>query len=94
MDTQELVEVIKTWVDTYRETVEAGNDRQNDPKWRDNMIKFASVIMVPESLKDTPAQKILEAVIAKAKEKKSERVEEIYSLLCDVENYLNDSLAV
>jgi len=95
MDTQELVETIKMWDDFYKEMKE-NNKEQLPPddikKWNENMFKIISLINIPDSVRMTPAEKNLVKVVEIAKSKDENRLEEVYGLLSEVENYFKDAL--
>lgn len=94
MDTQDLFETIKMWNDFYREMQNNRNDvaLEDAKKWQENMFKIISLINIPDSVRLTPAEKNLQTVIEIAKAKDGNKLQEIYSLLSEVENYFKDAL--
>ncbi len=94
MDTQELVETIKMWNDFYREMQDDGkNVNQEDvKKWQENMFKIISVLNIPEHIRLTPAEKNLNKVMEIAKTKDTTKLQEVYNLLSEVENYFRDAV--
>lgn len=94
MDMQELVETIKMWNDFYRE-MQNNNKNFTDEeikKWQENMLKIISVINIPEHVRLTPAEKNIKAVLELSTTKDVSKLQEIYNLLSEVENYFKDAL--
>lgn len=92
MDTQELVETIKMWNEFYKDMQYNNNTPEELKKWKENMFKIISVINIPEAVLNTPAEKNLQIVVNLAKSKDENKLEEIYNLLKEVENYFKDVL--
>lgn len=94
MDTQDFIDVLKTWTDSYRDA--CGTDglppADADPaaaKWEENMLKIISVISPADSLIGTPAHEMVKQAVGIAKLKDRTKLKKVYDLLNDVENYLS-----
>lgn len=94
MDTQDFLDVLKTWTDSYRDArgEEALVPRESDDsaaKWEDNMMKIISVISPADSLIGTPAHEMVKQAVGIAKLKDRTKLNKVYELLNEVEKYLS-----
>jgi|DewCreStandDraft_4_1066084.scaffolds.fasta_scaffold07875_7 uncharacterized membrane protein len=94
MDTQDLVDTIKMWNEFYKEMQNNLKEISSEDlkKWQENMFKIISLITIPDSVKSTPAENNLNKVIELIKTKDNNKLEEIFNLLVEVENYLKDTV--
>ena len=97
MDTQEFLETINLWTQSYREKRDPEKDYPpaEDPdgkKWEENMIKIASIITPADSIQGTPALEKVNKAVQLSKEKDPSKLDQIYKHLHDVEEYLKSSL--
>ncbi|MBP7792394.1 MAG: hypothetical protein KA120_04965 [Candidatus Goldbacteria bacterium] len=93
MDTQDVVEIIKMWNNFYVEMQKSnGNVSPEDlKKWKESMLKIASLITIPDSVRATSAEKNLQVVIEITQTRDENKLEEIYKLLSEVENFFKDA---
>jgi len=94
MDTQDLVDTIKMWNEFYKEMQNNLKEISSEDlkKWQENMFKIISLITIPDSVKSTPAENNLNKVIELIKTKDNNKLEEIFNLLVEVEDYLKDAV--
>jgi hypothetical protein len=94
LDTQDFLDVLKTWTDSYRdarggEGVYSPASDDSDAKWEDNMMKIVSVISPADSLIGTPAHEMVKQAVGIAKLKDRSKLKKVYELLNEVEKYLS-----
>lgn len=94
MDTQDFLDVLKTWTDSYRDARDPKADLlpaedESAAKWEENMLKVVSVISPADSLIGTPAHEMVKQAVGIAKLKDRTKLKKVYDLLSEVENYLS-----
>jgi len=97
LDTQEFLDTVKIWTDSYRETRDPDKEHTvgespEEIKWEESMLKIAAVLLPAESIKGTPAMEKINMVKDIASKKDRSKLQEIYKLLHEVEEYLKSSL--
>jgi hypothetical protein len=92
LDTQDFTENLQTWLDIYRDNhkvILPENEKDEEQKsWETSMIRIASILAIPEPLRDTPAQFLILRIINSAGTGDRSRLKEIYDNGCVLEKYL------
>ena len=55
------------------------------------MLKIAAALGICDSLAGTPAEKKIETAVQMAKTKDRSKLQDIYSIICEVERYLGEN---
>lgn len=93
MDTQDFLEMLTIWTESYR----TARNHELDPvtavepdavKWEENMLKIVAVMSPADSLIGTPAHEKVKQAIGIAKLKDRSKLKKIYDILNEVEKYL------
>ena len=97
MDTQEFLDVLNIWTESYRGSRDPEKDyppgeTPDEIQWENGMLKVATVITAAESLEGTPAIDKLMKAKGLARLKDRSKLKDIYNLLHDVEEYLKSTL--
>jgi hypothetical protein len=97
VDTQDLVDTLKTWTNIYRQNRDPVLDYppSKDPdelKWEEDMLRIAAVIFPADSITGTPAFGKIDAAGSIARSKDRSKLKDIYILYHEVEEYLKESL--
>ena len=93
----DLLETIQTWREIYsrisvpEKTRTYSNDTY-DQKCLYGMLKVVSGLGVIEEIKNTPVEKHLQKAVEDGKAKDIERLDDIYVLLGEVENYIREKM--
>ncbi len=96
MDTQDFLETVKLWAESYREERDPEKDyppaeNPDKKRWEENMIKIAAIISPADSIEGTPALEKVNEAVKMAKEKDPSKLKKIYENLHEVEEYLKGS---
>jgi len=97
LDTQDFLETVKLWTETYREERDPDKDyspaeEPEEKKWEINMMKIAAIISPADSVRGTPALEKVNEAVKLAKEKDPSKLKKIYENLHSVEGFLKSSL--
>jgi len=84
----DAIEMIKTWLELYRESSE--NDKKTD-EWKKGMLKIISVLSINEDLENTPFKEKIEESINLAKKNDLNQLQTIYEKLDEVNNYFQEN---
>lgn len=87
MKLYDTIEMIKTWLDLYRESSE--NDKKTD-EWKKGMLKIITVLSISEDLENTPFKEKIEESINLAKKNDLNYLQTIYEKLEEVNNYFQE----
>lgn len=88
MKLYDAIEMIKTWLELYRESSE--NDKKTD-EWKKGMLKIISVLSINEDLENTPFKEKIEESINLAKKNDLNQLQTIYEILDEVNNYFQEN---
>lgn len=88
MKLYDAIEMIKTWLELYRESSE--NDKKTD-EWKKGMLKIISVLSINEDLENTPFKEKIEESINLAKKNDLNQLQTIYEKLDEVNNYFQEN---
>ena len=100
MDASYLLEIISTWRDIY-ESISVSVDKERSKedeefhrKWNFGMLKVIAALETIDDIACSPVEKHFVKAIEDAKTKDTKKLDDIYVLLGEVEDYLKKKVKV
>lgn len=94
MDGNYLLEIISTWRDIYQsisisiDKEKSKEDEEFHRKWNKGMLKVVAALEVIDDIAQSPVEKHFVKAIENAKMNDTKKLDDIYVLLGEVEDYL------
>ncbi len=100
MDAGYLLEIISTWRDIYQsisvsvDKEKSKEDEEFHKKWNSGMLKVIAALEIIDDIASSPVEKHFVKAIENAKTKDTKKLDDIYVLLGEVEEYLKKKVKV